>query len=262
MLFVLSVIVLCARLPCLEALDSQPVSSHAPGIEVCNDTSLHYAVSFWLLGRAAQARLSCRCVDDAAYEAELEVRTVGLFRLLAGKRTGVLRSRMSYDADQGRFIPEHFEERYGRGESWYGRKVVFDYAERCYTVTHTTVSGKDSSVKRSLPNRAVDDILTAFYNFRKGCYGAVVPQSSFSVPLLVQERLSNALLEVSAAQGRGAAPGDMEVTACLERYISQVKSKRITGRLSESLVPKRVVIENAYFFGDIVFKLDEDYEKR
>jgi hypothetical protein len=220
---------------------------------------LDYSIAFWLFSRAATGSLRFVRTGQNRYEAVFEARTAGLLRFIAGNRRGVMRSRMEYDTIAKRFRPCSFEELFVHGSDNRTRRITYDYQQGTYCFIRMRGGTELGRATGSLPAGNIDDILTAYYNLRSGRYGRVLPESNFSIPLLVTDRQSTVLIEFEKRPPRDDLQAYYAV-ASMSRDVSQVGSKRIAGWLSKELIPLTAVIEDAYLFGDIGMQLVYDGE--
>ncbi len=177
--------------------------------------------------------------------------------MLMGKRRGIMKSTMEYDRKQKRFRPLTFQESFIKGDAKRTKTIHYQYDQGTYTVIREGYGGKPLRKTRKVEGEAVDDILTAFYNLRLGCFGVVQPECRLTIPVLVNEKKAYISLVFDGKKAPRRPAAAYYAEASMSRHISEVRSKRISGWFTDRLVPLKGVIKNAYYFGDIVLRLSD-----
>jgi hypothetical protein len=220
---------------------------------------LNFDVGFWLFKNAAHARMTLN-KNKSDYIAVFEAKTFGFIGFLARHLSETMQSVMRYDTQSRKFKPAYFEEVLTQGEKTRKRIVSYNYAQNTFTVTQGGTNIKSTSITRKLPHKECDDLLTAFYNFRLGRYGEVARGKSFPITICVKQRPSKIIItvpEVNTPAAKNPCTTETPVTIAMDRDITHIASKRISGCLSMDLVPLSGVVEDAYLFGDLTITLKE-----
>ncbi len=227
------------------------------GPDIFSGEKLSYDMSFWILSGAARGYLQFTRNNNNTYTAMLKAETCGITRLIVGHKEEIMKSVMKYDPEKDRLIPLMFQEIFSRGDKRRKKTVFYDYEKGSYTVSWDITGRKKITRIRKLPKKEFDDLLSFFYNFRMGCYGAVAAEKLFSIHVLVTTKPSWLKISIDKASHKTSDQKKYHATVSMERRISEAGSKMISGWFSEKLVPVHCVIEDAYFFGDINVKLKE-----
>jgi hypothetical protein len=234
-------------------------TSTGPSHSTLVGEELSFDIGFWVFKKAAQAHMTMQQSGNE-YIAVIEAKTNGLVGFLARNLKETMKSIMHYDAQSGKFKPVYFEEVLIQGNKVRKKTVSFNHDKKTFTVTHEGSSRKTTAVTRSLPHKACDDLLTAFYNFRLGSYGEITWGKSFPITICVKQGPSRLVITIPQDHTIGKhGPCTAEYCAAIsmDKDLTHIASKQITGWLSKDLVPQCGVVKDAYFFGDLTVQLKE-----
>jgi len=241
-----------ARLPA--GADQQTVARSRPQVNFCGER-LAYDMNFWLFRRAATGSLLFE-QHPQGFRSVFEAETCGLIKLIAGHRKEIMESIMEYDPAKGRLRPLMFQETFSHGSSSVKKTLVFDYEQRTFTCTYERNGKRTFEQKKRMPNREFDDLLSFLYNFRAGYYGTVRQGMLLKVCVLVKDRPAYVSVNITAPPSRPRKSSELYYAVLsMDRDLTQARSKSMKSELSRELVPVSGVVEDAYFFGDLVVTL-------
>ncbi|MDO3379240.1 DUF3108 domain-containing protein [Geoalkalibacter halelectricus] len=164
--------------------------------------SLPYDIAFLWFSRLAHARLSFVPGEEpGTYRATLEANTRGLAATLTRNRSDVFTSVMERLPD-GRLRSLVYESQTtrGRGSSRATRisRYIYNYAEG--EIYRDRIRGGEQSREvYEMPEEGFfNDVLTAFYNFRAGYFGEIVPGRRYEIPTYTRHGPGTILVQVYA----------------------------------------------------------------
>lgn len=173
--------------------------------------TLAYDIAFLWFDRIAEGRLSFAAGERPdTYRAVLEAKTLGVAAWLTSERLQRYESLMEV-APGGRLRPLSFESHIikGKGEerSDITNRYTFDYQGG--RVRHQRARNgefyKDNTT--TMPaDFPVNDVLTAFYNFRAGLFGPVRAGSRFVIPTFDRKGPQEIIVELLADADRPKDP--------------------------------------------------------
>ncbi len=220
---------------------------------------LNFDIGFWLFKKAAYAHMTLK-KTGTEYVATFEAQTSGFIGFLTRNVKEVMTSVMQYDTQSGKFKPTLFQEVFTQGKKLRKKTVMFNYAKKTFTITQEGSSIKTTIITRSLPKKHIDDLLTAFYNFRLDSYGEVKRGKVFNITICTKERPSRMIISVpedDKVKKKSSCTGDYGVLLSMDKDLTQIASKQISGWISNDLVPVCGVVEDAYLFGDLTVQMKE-----
>ncbi|KIH77015.1 Protein of unknown function [Geoalkalibacter ferrihydriticus] len=164
--------------------------------------SLPYDISFLWFNRLAHARLSfVPGQESGTYRATLDTNTRGLAATLTRNRSDVFSSVMERLPD-GRLRSLVYESQTtrGRGSSRATRisRYTYNYAEG--EIYRDRIRGGEQSreVYEMPEDGFFNDVLTAFYNFRAGYFGEIVPGGRYEIPTFTRHGSGSIIVQVYA----------------------------------------------------------------
>jgi hypothetical protein len=245
---------------CTQGLYAAPLEKSAvrtPDIFIGEE--LKFDISFWLFKNAAHARMSLKKNGDT-YTAAMEGETSGFIGFVTRHMHERMTSIMRFDTRRGCFQPLSFQEEFTQGDRTRKRTVTFNHEKRVLTVTYEGISGKKKTFTRKFFKPDCDDLLTAFYNVRLGYYGDM--QKGSRVPVVVYTKEKASTMHISFPSGDKSVPqspcnGTHYVVVAMDKDLTNIASKQITGWLSPDRVPLCGTVEDAYLLGDLKVILKE-----
>lgn len=168
---------------------------------------LVYDIALLWFDRVAEGRLSFSPGDlPGTFRAELEARTLGVAARLTGDRAQRYVSLMEPGAN-GRLRSLSHEativKKKGERQEVRGKRYLFDY--RKGEVLYQRFKGEAPPSQRKIDiDRAnpPNDILTAFYNLRRGAFGPLQPGGHYVIPAFSHKGRSNIVVDIVPAGGR------------------------------------------------------------
>jgi hypothetical protein len=199
-------LVLSAADPPVRAAEQQPEGENtklfqAPArIEKMLGESFDYDIAFLCFSRLAEGELSFhRGKRPGTFEAVLEAKTTGIAAWLTGDRAQRYVSEMTV-GDDGRLKSlvheSHILKGKGGDREDRVKRYVFDYAH--HLVHMQLVKDGRTRKEKTFPlgEEPLNDILTAFYNFRAGFYGPLVPGGHYRIPAFGRTKPSTIEVEI------------------------------------------------------------------
>jgi hypothetical protein len=161
---------------CLCAILAPADVLHAAGASPAPDETFTYNIEFLFFTKAAQGELKFRHIEGNRYKAELIAETKGLVGVLMYGRKNHYISEMVYDPVKRRFISRLYTKLIHKPDGTERTTAAIDHKSR-------TVSWKyfwkdkleGSGVDPMPPGARVEELLSAFFNFRNGRLGALTP---------------------------------------------------------------------------------------
>lgn len=172
----------------------------ADPLEAMKNESYAYDVAFLWFNRLAQARLSFfHGEKEGTYRAVLEAQTLGLAATVTRDRSERHSSLMERLPD-GRLRSLVYESQAskGRGKNREDRtsRYVYDY-DRGEIHRERVKRGQESRETFEMPEGGFfNDVLTAFYNFRAGYFGEIVPGGHYRIPTFSRKGPSYIIVDV------------------------------------------------------------------
>lgn len=198
-IFCLAVLVFCCALPVRAG--AGPAKPPAPAME-----SYVYDISFLWFDRLAEARLSLAPGEQAGtLQGRLEARSLGAAAWLTSDREQRYGALMKCD-DHGRlrslrYDADILKTRDGKRKSRL-KRYLFDH-DRQRIVLQVNRNGRVRPEEvLPMPPSAPNDILTAFYNFRRGVYGEMRPGGHYRIPTLGHGESSEIVVDLFDEENR------------------------------------------------------------
>ncbi len=140
------------------------------------DETFTYNIKFLWFTQAAQGELKFRRIEGNRYKAELIAETKGLVGVLMYGRKNHYISEMVFDPEKRRFVSRLYTKLIHKPDGTERTTAVIDPKNR---TVHWKYFWKDklegSGVDPMPPGARVEDLLSAFFNFRNGGLGALEP---------------------------------------------------------------------------------------
>ncbi len=220
---------------------------------------LSYAISFWLFKNAASADMTF-VKTSRGYEAVVEAQTSGVIGFLTRNMRETMKSVMRFDQKNCRFEPLLFQEVMRQGEHERKKTVEFHHEKKVMVVIYENTNREKRVIQKALPQGNIDDLLSAFYNLRLGCYGNIKQGNNVAFTVWVKETPSKILINFPrspAKQQRPPFEAAYYAILSMDKNTTNIASKKLIGWLAHDLVPLRGMVENAYLFGDLHVRLTE-----
>ena len=252
----MAVIFICST-PIIYAVPLEKPAARTPDVFIGEE--LTFDISFWLFKNAARARMTFTKAGDT-YVATMEAQSRGFIGFISRNLKETMTSTMRFDTRRGCFQPLSFQELYTRGAHTRKRTVTFAHEKRLLTVTYEGTTGRKKTITRKFIKPDCDDLLTAFYNIRLGYYGDMHKGRQYPVTIYTKERPS--ILQVSFPDGDRTVPknpcnGTHYVAVSMDKDLTNIASRKLSGWLSKDFVPLCGMVEDAYLLGDLRVMLRE-----
>lgn len=243
------------------ASQGSAIISREPIGQAFSGETLHYEITFPLLGRVAVVTMSFAPAEEKGkYVSTLQGETVGFFGLSTRYRKDSYRSVME-ELDQGKRLRSLlFEERVQIGNKSRQRTHTFDHGSRKWIERRVGKSGATSETTRDIPlDRDYNDFLAAAYNFRYGVYGTPEKGRTYNVPVFPRKRAQTYDVRIVSPEDEDRlrrrespqAGSAYRVEVAMDPEVLHSKEGRIDGWLSKELYPVEGVIEDVLFLGDV-----------
>jgi hypothetical protein len=161
----------------------------------------HYDISFLWFRRLAKGTLSFSTAEEpGTFRAVLDARTLGVAAWLTRDREQRYESLMRRDVDGHLRTISHSSIIYkGKGKERSGRTKVYHYDDQQREVRMTVE--RDGQVTDGQPLPMVEgaqavDVLTAFFNFRAGYHGPLIPGQYATMPTFTRKGPSEIVVEI------------------------------------------------------------------
>jgi hypothetical protein len=198
-IFCLMVLVCCCGLSI--RADAGPEKPEKPALE-----NYIYDISFLWFDHLAEARLSLAAGEQAGIlQGRLEARTLGAAAWLTSDREQRYGALMECD-DQGRlrslrYDADILKTKGGQRKSRL-KRYLFDH-DRQRIVLQVNRNGRVRPEEvLPMPGSTPNDILTAFYNFRRGVYGEMRPGGHYRIPTLGHGESSEIVVDLFGEKDR------------------------------------------------------------
>ncbi len=227
--------------------------------DILKGEELTFDISFWLFKNAARSRMTFIKTGDT-YVATLEAQTSGFIGFVTRHIKERMTSIMRFDARRGCLQPLSFQEEFTQGDRPRKRTVTFNHEKRILAVTYESATGKKKTITRKFFKHDCDDLLTAFYNVRLGYYGDPQKGSRFQVVIYTKEKASNlqiAFPEADKTVPQSPCRGTRYVVVTMDKDLTNMATRQLTGWLSNDRVPLCGTVEDAYLLGDLKVMLRE-----
>lgn len=225
-----------------------------------NGESFVYDISYLWFDRLAEGRLSVAAGErPGTYRAELEARTLGVAGWLTGDRTQRYVSVMEKGPDgQLHFLSHEASIATGKGEKREvrGKRYLFD-AERGTVLYQRLKMGRISRetpipIDRRTPP---SDILTAFFNFRSGVFGPIVPGRRYVIPTFSHKGISEIVVETIPEAERNRYPdfpaGGLLARVTVDGEIFDTQGGHVFVWFDEKGAPARGMVEGVIGLGTV-----------
>jgi hypothetical protein len=258
-------LLLLSPLPALG--DADPLRPEHPGLSSAVASfkemvgqNLLYDISFLWFDRLAKGTFSLEPTEKPdTYRAVIEARTLGVAAWLTQDRKQRYVSIMELGAD-GRLRSLRFESHIIRRK---GGKVidrtkrfVFDHANR--EVRIEKLADDQTLWQEVLPMEGEvppDDLITAYFNFRGGFYGAIEPGRQYLVPTFNRKGAGNIGIELFTESQRPALEsipaGGLLARLTVDPEIFDTEGGNIYVWLDDRLRPAHGILENVKGLGNV-----------
>lgn len=240
---------------------SQHAAVAKPAVE-----KYRYDIAFLWFDRIAEARLSLHPQKGTdCWEAELEANTLGVAAWLTSDRAHNYASFMELE-DDGAFTSVQHDSNIIKTKKGQRRvrlkSYLFDH-ERHEIVKRVNRNGRQKDdVVLPMPEIKPNDILTAFYNFRRGLYGPVKPGNSYRIPTYTRNGSSEIIVEAFGPSKRPASPKFPEdgllLKVQLDKEVFDTDNGIVYVWLDDKGRPAQVVVEDIIGLGDVRCTLREE----
>ncbi|MEZ4598999.1 MAG: DUF3108 domain-containing protein [Syntrophotaleaceae bacterium] len=180
-------------------------------VPVPMEENLSYDISFLWFDRLAEANLSFTAgPKPGLWQSELEAKTLGVAAWLTRDRIQRYGSVMDFDP-QGRlrslrYDADIIKTKEGRRHSRL-KSYLFDH-QKGRILQQVTRNGKTKPPESmTMPKEIPNDILTAFYNFRRGVYGELKAGGHYRIPTLGKGERSDIFVDIYEDDQRPAGRG-------------------------------------------------------
>jgi len=221
--------------------------------DILKGEELTFDISFWLFKNAARSRMTFIKTGDT-YVATMEAQTSGFIGFVTRNMHERMTSTMRFDARRGCLQPLSFKEEFTRGNQTRKRTVTFNHEKRILAVTYENTPGKKKTITRKFFKPDCDDLLTAFYNVRLGYYADPQKGSRFQVVIYTKEKASTlqiAFPETDKTMPKSPCRGTCYVIITMDKDLTNMATRKLTGWLSNDRVPQCGTVEDAYLLGDL-----------
>lgn len=222
--------------------------------------NLSYTIGFWLFKNAARAHMTFLRTSQGYYESVVDAQTEGVVGFLSRNMQETMKSIMRFDQEKGRFVPLLFQEAIRQGKRERQKTVEFDYDKKVILVTYENTGRKRKTIRKPLPKNDVDDLLSAFYNLRLGCFGKINQGKKVVIKVWVSETPSKISIDFPLPFDNTCSTpceGTYYAILAMDRNTTHIASKKLIGWLTDDLVPLCGIVEDAYLFGDLYVRLKE-----
>ena len=246
----------CVGWPC-RAAQPEP-AEQLPVAEPVAET-YHYDIAFLWFDRIAEAELSLQPAEDPnRWQVMLEASTRGVAAWLTSDRAHNYASFMKLERD-GAFTALRHDSNIIKTKD--GRRRVrlksylFDY-DRQRIVRQIKRDGRQKDdVVLPMPAAKPNDILTAFYNFRRGFYGPIEEGGKYRIPTYTRKGPSEIVVDVLGLDDRPSSPrfpkDGMLLKVQLDKEIFDTSKGIVYVWLDGQGRPAEVVVEDVIGLGDV-----------
>lgn len=220
---------------------------------------LHYDISFLWFNNAANAIVGFY-EKDGTYYSYLEAKTKGFIGFFTAYRQHIYQTNFEVVDGGNRVRAIKFMRKVIEGGNIEKSEHFFDYAVREHRWVHYENEEMTESNKEEIPAGVnFDDVLTAFYNFRNGVYGAVKKGSRYTVNTIPEKGNDEILVHVREIEEeekirteQGRKPGDeILIDLLVPKNIFKSKSGRLRFWSSKHLIPIESKVKDYILLGDL-----------
>jgi hypothetical protein len=226
----------------------------------------HYTLDFLLFKDLAEAQLQVTAEPTPGrYRAELVAHTLGVASWLSGDRTQRYVSIMEVQGGGLRSISHESSIHKRKHGKWTDRqkRYRFDYQHgKVYQERGEDGHFKPGLVFELPADRTPVDILTGFYNLRRGIYGALTPGARLTIPTFTSRGIAEIVVEVLTGPQR-LARSFFPATGILLRVmvdpeVFDTKGADLYVWFDDTGRPARGIVENVIGMGDVYGHLREE----
>ncbi|MGE4580054.1 MAG: hypothetical protein AB7F21_10995 [Desulfuromonadales bacterium] len=243
-----------------ELATDEAVLSPAAAIEALLGEDYIYDVSFLWFDQLAEGRIRLeRAESPHTYRAMLEAKTLGVAAWLTGDRVQRYVSVMQA-TDDGRLHSQVYEshilkKKKGKINNRI-KRYTFDSENR--TILYQKFNG-DKKVSEEViawnHEEWPDDFLTAFYNFRLGNSGPLVPGARYRIPTFKKEGPTDILIEILSEKARPSKAffpaGGHLVKVILDPDVFETAGGDVFMWMDASGRPVKGLVEKVIGLGDV-----------
>ena len=238
------------------------------GKRFCGE-SLIYDLNFMVIFHAAECQVMLMPNPNGrGYLGILSAQTKGLVNWVTKQRKHIYRAYMN-ETDSGH-----------RLQSWYIEKIVIKGDEKVETRYWLDYKNRRIYYQVLQQNRIVymdcdhippgvvyDDIISAFYNFRAGSYGALKPAQNYVINSIPMQNVStfniSTLGAAEEARKRRSLGwndrGNYLVRALISKEVFGTKAGIVYGLLDKNSLPLSGVVEDVIGFGNVEGQLRQAF---
>lgn len=226
---------------------------------------LVYDISFLWFNRFGEAALSFAPGEaPGLWQAELEARTLGVAAWITRDRLQRYISKMDLDKRKNfrSLIHESDIRKTKDGERKIRlKRYLFDYdlGQIVQQVIRNGQRRPDEMI--SMPVSTPNDVLTAFYNFRRGVFGELRPGGHYRIPTLEKDKASEIIVDIFADEKRpsdlGFPAGGLLARVQLDPEVLDTGDGILYIWFDEQQRPALILIQNVIGLGDVRCTLRE-----
>jgi len=240
-----------------------PEKKDSIGATFENET-MTFTAGFLLFPRAGDAEIKLvRLSERGRYRGTISGKTRGIIAFLTRHREDTHISELKENEEKNRFICTRLIRDTKIGKDHTIKIFEMDYQKRQMTVTRIKRNRKSVHVKPIPPGIIYDDPLTAFYNFRFGCYGPIQYGKRYKIDTIPGKKIKHIFLHVAPKEEAEKKRKRLSIAKQVKYLIylriapDIIKSKKgeIEGWASSGLIPVYGVAKDVIFFGDVKGKL-------
>jgi hypothetical protein len=245
-----------------------PLKQPGVKIQAPAEEQLAYDIAFLWFNRFGEAGLSLLAGAPGIWHAKLEARTLGVAAWVTRDRVQRYRSKMDMQG-RGQFRSLSFDSdilktKDGERKSRI-KRYLFNYDKRqiLKQIIRNGQPRPDEMI--AMPASTPNDVLTAFYNFRRGVFGEIRPGKQYRIPTLERDAASEIIVDIFAQDQRPAdrrfPSGGMLARVKLDPEILDTRDGIVYIWFDERQRPALILIENVIGLGDVRCTLREVEKK-
>lgn len=241
------------------AADEAALSTVTPIAEILGE-NYYYDISFLWFDHLAEGRIMLEKGEQSdTYRAMLEARTLGVAAWLTGDRVQryVSVMRVADDGSLSSLIYEShiLKKKKGKIDNRV-KRYTFDSENR--TILYQKFKGEKKVSEELIPwshEEWPDDFLTAFYNFRLGNSGPLVPGASYRIPTFKREGPADIQIEILPEKARPSKSffpaGGHLVKVILDPDVFETAGGDVFMWMDASGRPVKGLVEKVIGLGDV-----------
>lgn len=244
----------------------KPTAQQTPAEPVAE--RYQYDISFLWFSRIATGELSLQPAEEAGqWRAQLGAQTQGVAAWLTSERAQQYTSLMTLDK-AGRLTALRHDSKAVKTEDGRQRirlkSYLFDH-EGQRIVEKVDRDGRKKEEIQPMPPDTPSDVLTAFFNVRRGVYGPLKAGNRFRIPAYSRKGPTEIIVDVLGARQRPRRPKfpdqGLLLAVQVDQEIFDTNDGIVYVWLDEQGRPAQVVVENVVGLGDVRCTLREKEER-